>query len=621
MIITIWDSPIYPPSFRDAELVYTWNGYSEKGNTKSLFRFIEKNDDLIRSKYLGWVYELGEYEIKGKKVVDYFTFEDGFSYWWMTLFVEKSPWTQPSINDAIRLFALNEIIIKEKPSTIQLVSANHNLHLVIRNLCKEMSIAYVREKSEQTKKIPFKLLNIYRFLPYPIQSFFAAVSYLFNRWPLRKLGKIQWEGGGKSIFFCSYFFNMDSSKLSEGFFYSMQWEVLPALVSKMGFSKNWLQIYYAHPGLLNSSKAVEIAGSFNKKKEINGFHAFVDSFLSIKIFFKVMAKYFKLQIANMKLRYVKNAFKPSGTHFSLWPIMKNDWERTIAGPLAIYNLFFLELFDKALSAIPKQQKGLYLFENLSWESAFIHAWRKHSHGKLIAVAHATIRYWDIRYFFDLRAINASNDNRIPQADLFALNGKVAIDSFIKAGFPKEKIVSCEALRYLNFSEKYSTNIRSKAIGETLRILILGDYMPAGTENMLRLICKAKPFISRNMSLTIKPHPNYQILIHDFPELKLDVVNDQLYKILSNYDIVLSSNMTSASVDASLARLPVIIFLEEAELNFSPLRGNSNVYFVSDIQELVEALNNPNKEYEVNASINDFFFLDPALPKWKEILES
>jgi len=302
--------------------------------------------------------------------------------------------------------------------------------------------------------------------------------------------------------------------------------------------------------------------------------------------------------------------------------MKDDWHRTISGPLAIDNLFFLELFDKALSTIPKQQKGVYLFENLSWESTFIHAWRKHGHGKLIAVAHSTVRYWDIRYFFDPRAIGTTHlDNQMPQADFFALNGNVAIDSFINAGFPKEKIVSCEALRYLNFSETIIQKNKDKAASDSLRVLIWGDYMPSGTINMLLLISKSILSFSRDLSLSIKPHPNFQISPHDFPDLNLNVVNDQLYSILPNYDIAVSSNMTSASVDAALAGLPVIIVLEDAELNFSPLRGNSNVFFVSNTGELIEALNNFDKGVTSVEEVKDFFFLDPAMLRWKKILES
>jgi len=432
---------------------------------------------------------------------------------------------------------------------------------------------------------------------------------------------MSWKSGEQSVFLCSYFFCLDTRKLSEGHFYSSQWQELPSLINRMGLSQNWLQIFYAHAGVPNTSKAIEIAEILNKQNEINGVHAFVDSFVSIHIFLKVMVKYFKLQIAKMKLRQIKNAFIPVGTNFSLWPIMKNDWHRTISSSLAIDNLFFLELFDKALSTIPKQHKGVYLFENLSWESAFIHKWRKYGHGKLIAVAHATVRYWDIRYFFDPRAINAKLDNPLPQADFFALNGKAAIDSFINAGFPKEKIVSCEALRYLNFSETVIQNNKLKLTGNSLRILILGDYMPSGTINMLKLISKAISSFSREVSLYIKPHPNYQVSPKDFPDLKLTVLNDQLYSILPNFDIAVSSNMTSASVDAALAGLPVIIVLEDAELNFSPLRGNSNVFFVSDAGEIVEAINKFDKKLKVSTGVNNLFFLDPELPRWKKILES
>jgi len=620
MKFTIWDSPEHPPTTCDGELLYTWNGYVESGNILSLFKFIEKNDDLIRSKYLAWVYELGAFEIKGKKIVDYFTFEDGFSYWWMTLFVEKSPWTQPSIIDAIRLFALNEIINKEKPKTIKLVSPNPSLNLVIKNLCKELGVVYSWQKSKHAKSIPFGIKNIYRLLPLPIQSFIATFIYLFNRWPLREIGKIKFEGGENAIFFCSYFFNLEAKKMADGIFYSKQWGELPELIQKQEIQKNWLQLYYAYDDIPNAKKAVEFARKFNKILEINGFHSFLDTFLSFKLLLKVIRNYCKLLVRTKRLGNVEKAFIPKGTVISLWPIMKKDWARTLIGPLAIHNLFYLSLFDKGFSSIPQQKKGLFLFENLSWESAFIYMWRKHGHGQLVAVAHSTVRYWDTRYFFDSRAILSKDSNRLPQADFVALNGKLAIDNFIKSGYPKEEVVECEALRYLHFGNTLIKRKKEYKKGEPLSILILGDYMPTATINMLKILQEAVVINIKGVEFTLKPHPNYPVYPKDYPILNLGIVTDQLHTILNKYDMAVSSNMTSASVDASLAGLPVIIILENSELNFSPLRGNSKAIFVSNAAELSQAIHHCS--YNFNSErIDELFFLDQKLPRWKKILAS
>lgn len=538
----------------------------------------------------------------------------------MTLFVEKSPWTQPSIIDAIRLFALNEIIKKEKPKTIKFVSDNHNLNLVIKNLCKEIGVVYLWQKSKQTKKVPFGIKNIYRLLPFPIQSFITAFSYFFNRWPLREIGKIKFEGGENAVFFCSYFFNLEAKKMAAGIFYSKQWGELPDLIQKWDIQKNWLQIYYAHDDIPNAKKAVKFAREFNKIPEINGFHSFLDTFLSVKLLLIVFRNYCKLWVRTKRLGNVEKAFTPKGTVISFWPIMKKDWARTLIGPLAIHNLFNLSLFDKGFSIIPRQKKGLFLFENLSWESAFIYMWRKHGHGELVAVAHSTVRYWDTRYFFDSRAILSKDINRLPQADFVALNGKLAIDNFTKSGYPKEKVVECEALRYLHFGNTHIKTIKEKTKMGTLSILILGDYMPTATINMLKMLQEALEINIKDVEFTFKPHPNYSICTKDYPILNLEIVTDQLYTILHKYDMAVSSNMTSASVDASLAGLPVIIILENSELNFSPLRGNPKAIFVSNAVELSQAIHHCSFSFSSERN-DELFFLDQKLPRWKKILAS
>ena len=49
--------------------------------------------------------------------------------------------------------------------------------------------------------------------------------------------------------------------------------------------------------------------------------------------------------------------------------------------------------------------------------------------------------------------------------------------------------------------------------------------------------------------------------------------------------------------------------------------NSNVFFVSDAGEIVEVINKFDKGLKVSTGVNNLFFLDPELPRWKKILES
>ncbi len=291
------------------------------------------------------------------------------------------------------------------------------------------------------------------------------------------------------------------------------------------------------------------------------------------------------------------------------------------GPVAINNLLWIELFDEALHDLPHQKKGLYLCENQAWERALIHAWRKHGHGQLIAVAHSTVRFWDLRCFTDPRTVRSSDPYPMPQADLVALNGKAAVDAYLSVDYPKEAIVECEALRYGYLNDLRAGHPPRKAKEDAIRVLILGDYMPSATIKMLQLLEAAVPHISALATYTVKPHPNFMVTSADYPSLCLKVVMDPLEKILHDYDIAYSSNMTSAAVDAYLVGLPVVVMLDDTELNFSPLREQPDVRFVYSPEDLAEVLQRAGQGMIMSTEQNEFFFLDPELPRWQRLLSS
>src|SRR6266513_2814318 len=122
-------------------------------------------------------------------------------------------------------------------------------------------------------------------------------------------------------------------------------------------------------------------------------------------------------VMSIRLRSMKSAFRPNGSNLLLWPVLRGDWSDSMRGPAAVNNLLMIELFDEVLRSMPHQATGLYLCENQGWERAMIHAWRKHRHGRLIAVAHSTIRFWDLRYFTDPRTLHSEESHRIPRADV------------------------------------------------------------------------------------------------------------------------------------------------------------------------------------------------------------
>jgi surface carbohydrate biosynthesis protein (TIGR04326 family) len=272
--------------------------------------------------------------------------------------------------------------------------------------------------------------------------------------------------------------------------------------------------------------------------------------------------------------------------------------------------------------LPPQKKGLYLFENQAWERALIHAWRKNGHGQLIAVQHSMIRFWDLRYFPDPRTVRSSDPYPMPQADLVALNGKAAVDAYLSLDYPKQAIAECEALRYGHLNNIRAGRSSRKAKGSPVKVLIVGDYMSSANIRILQLLEAAAPQMSDSLAYTMKPHPNLPVKATEYPSLHLKVVTAPLGEILHDFDIAYCSNLTSAAVDAYLAGLPVVVVLDDTELNLSPLRGESGVSFVSTPEELAKALRTSTCECAAtNPNPSSFFFLNPELPRWSHLLDS
>lgn len=615
----LWDSSVEPPV--DRGLVYRWNGRAEQGGVHSLLRYVEVHGERLRRKYLAWIHQLGESRIAGTRLIDHLALEPGLSFWWMTLLVEKNLWKSPSITDAIRIFALEEILLEHRPRTLLLVSANRSLHEVLSGLCQDLGVGYQWERCAPRSTRQSVRRRVYRALPPALQALVSLVLYVRDRWPLRKAETAGWFEGDRSVLCCSYFVHLDRASCADGTFYSHHWEGLPRLLRDNGYQANWLQHYSRSSTVPGTRIAVDWVRRFNRNRQENGFHTFLDAFLSWHVVGRVLTRWLKLNVVSRRLRGLEHACRPHGTRFSLWPLVRADWHASICGPTAVSNLLWVELFDTALRRLPTQKRGLYLSENQAWERAFIHAWRKHGHGQLVAVTHSTVRFWDLRFYTDPRTLRSSDAFAMPQADLTALNGKTAIDAYRGMHHPEETIVECEALRYGYLNDLREMRPPRRANGDAIKVLILGDYLASSTIGMLQLLEAAVPRINARVAYTVKPHPSFMVGVADYPSLHLDVVKAPLGSILNDFDVAYSSNVTSAAVDASLAGVPVVVMLDETELNVSPLRGRLGVRFVSSPEELADALQNADQIGAANLERDEFFFLDLELPRWKRLLSS
>tara|TARA_Y100000768_G_C23985473_1_gene688567 strand:- start:2440 stop:4296 length:1857 start_codon:yes stop_codon:yes gene_type:complete len=592
-----------------------WKSFSNEkiSNIISMPEMIEQNPVELRAKYLDIIYELGQKKIGSTFIVDFFTIDKKFNYWWLTLINEKSNFAKSKwITDAISLIALEKFLEKNQFSSINLKTKNKNLVSSIQILCSQKNInfrySYIRDYS---KYFSFKFF-IKLFLPTKLKSTIWFINYLILRWKLKGIGLDKWKKSKGNTTFVSYLFNLNSRSLSTGIFHSNYWGKLPDIISRKKISTNWLHIYEPDKMLKNANEAKTYLKRFNNNPLQS--HVTIDTFLSLKIVSRTI-KHWMVIIRKGKTLLKKIDILEKKNY--LLPFLKKDLKESFYGHSSIKNLLYLNLIDLALTTISHQKKCIYLQENQGWEFGLLQSWRAAGHGKIIGSPHSTVRFWDLRYFSSINSFDLNNIFSPPRPDFVGLNGKLADNHFKKSHYPKNEIIGVEALRYnyLNQNKKnsYYKNNRKN-------LLILGDYIYENTNYQLRLIEEIYEKIKNDFYIIFKGHPNCKINLNKYSKIKINYeTSDDLSITLNHADLAFTSSETSASLDAYCYGLRVISYLNPRTLNINPLREVSDVDFVKNSAELLVALKNYQHKNENKKNVKSFFYTDVNLKSWINIL--
>jgi surface carbohydrate biosynthesis protein (TIGR04326 family) len=607
------------------EVLY-WKSYRQESSNTSIPEYVEENADRLRNRYISFIHDLGETNIHGKRIVEHLSIGNNFSFWWMSLLAEKSPFKSPRIYDCLRLFALEEILIEKKPSKLVLISSDVALIGSIKKLCFNRNIIFTSKKLKPTKRC-YSLRRLYDVLPYSLQGL-ISLRHIAYRWALRKVKKTEWASDNGSIFFCSYFYNLDASLCNKGIFYSRQWEIFPEYLGSLGKKMNWIHHFIDGPGMPDKKTTLQWIKYINENPHKQGFHSLLDSYLSYGVIRKVIYKWALLNVAAWRLNKISDSFNCKDSKAWLWPLLKNDWYASLIGAVAIKNCLWVELFDVVFKEMPQQSMGFYLWENQGWENAMLHAWNKHGHGKIIGVQHATVRFWSVNCFDDARIFNVPDVFNKPLPNNIAVNGSMAWKELLNSGYPEKRLLKVEALRYLylntvmqdklnakkktqDISSRHDTKIKTK-------ILVLGDITYKQTFRMLNLVERAINILNIELSITLKPHPACPFNNNDYPTLSFNCTDRHLSEIIQNYDLTFTGNTTSASLDVYIAGRAVVVYLDGEYFNLSPLRGVENVTFVVSAKELAATITSHASEKKTSVA-SDYFWLDTKFPKWNKII--
>lgn len=609
--ILIWDSDTNPQFHELTTILWRSFNTDKQSNLFSIPKMIEDNAEKLRDQYLSFIFQIGQAHTGKKKIIDYFEIRRGFSYWWMTQIVEKSYAKSSQPYEIIKFFALEDFI-GTKCKKIILHTANPLLKTTFQSWCRKAGMEFECHKLRD--KVPSKRL-LYRIFPRPVLAIIRLFTYVAPRWVLKKKAPLI---NNSDIVLINYLNNFDKQQLKQGIFQSAYWTDLPGYFTDIGVSYTWMHLLtdavFSHP-----RAAKEAIKNINHTPIETQWHELLDENLNSNIIFNVIKDYVYITIRAFFLRKDEGKFTPVGSKINFWQIIKEDWNDSFYGPAAISNYLHLNLFEEIFKNRKAAKIGFYLQENQGWEAAFIYAWKAAGNGKLVGIPHATVRFWDLRYFSDRRNFDSKERNSMPKPDLVALNGKAALNAYKSVDYPHKEVVEVEALRYLHLL--VSPNSRKDSFKETgkLKILILGDYVPSITHHQIQWLSDVIADLPTNTELIVKPHPNCPIHVDVYPDLKLKIDNSPISHLVKNCDVAYTSNITSAAVDAYFAGIPVVSVLNGGTFNMSPLRECEGVYFVFSSHDLAKVIKTAAKS-ATNFERTNYFTINPTIPLWKELVD-
>ena len=616
--VLIWDDESAPPVCDGT--VVLWRSFADSAETKliSVPALVEANADLLRSRYLTWVQEFGETPIRGRRIVDHLEMRPDFSFWWMTLFAEKCNYSKsPQIDDVIRLLAFEQWVDECCPTAITLISANAELAECMASLCQSVGISFSWQSRPTLKQSVSWTRRLYQKLPYLLQSLVWLLVYAFRRWPLRGSGLAEWRRSKAKITFFSFLFKQPPQFAEGGRFESRYWGHLPEELIKDGIVTNWLHIYAENDTLPCAADAADAISQFNSAGEGKQIHVTLDSFLTLKILFKIVHEFFYVWRMGRKLMPAHSESKI--TKIDLWPLYRVEWKRSFSGPLAMSSVLNLNLLECATNYLNIQQVGVYLQENQAWEFALVYAWKAAGHRRLIGFPHSTVRFWDLRYFFSPRNYIDDDSNGLPKPEQIAVSGLAVKDALIAGGYPEDRLVMVESLRYFHLLNSGNGHRIRQQIDFPFHVLVMTDILEKNTDRQVRLLEASSQFLPADTIYTVKPHPAGSFDPDKYPRIRVKVSKKPISDLLSDCHVAYSSSVTSATIDAYCAGIPVVSMLDPSTLNLSPLRGYTGAVFASTPKELAEALVVcATQQLPENPSFR-LFNLDVDLPRWRKLL--
>ena len=589
-----------------------WQKGLKKKNDIDILEYIEKKPKKYRNIYLNFIENLNEKKIdigREKFKINHYMTVDGFESFKYTSVYEKCNWSKSFyINELLKCYAIKELIIKYKPSFININLKNYSPTLkILESILKKYKI----DNNLSLKKNSFIFSNKFFFLKI-LKCLISYSLFILKNYKIKNHRSKTWINFNSDKLFISYLNNEDVENIKKNSEISSYWGNLSNSIKK---NKKISWIYFCtstgkYFEQFNISKTV-----FKKNKKFkNQIHINFYDFLNIKNILKSISIWFIFLYRLRKIKNLNNFFIDESQKVNNAYYLKKDFILSFYSFDMIQNILIFLTFREILQKISKKKKCFYLFERAPWEISLIKNLRKFDHGKIYAVGHSTISTWDLRYSKNMKT--NSKKASINEPDYFIVNGSDMMSKVQDMGYNKKRIINAEALRYQYLYKIKKNKVKIK--NKKLKALLILDIDKEIAFKQLKLAEKLVDDFDK-IILKIKMHPTYDIKKFSSNKIRQNFSLKTLKELFSDCHIIISSNITSANSEAVFLNIPVFCFNDPNNINLSPILDNKLINFFSDYMDLKNLLEKKIYLKKIKDKKKEIFNLDKKNRNWISII--
>jgi len=623
----LWCSPEHapPPGYFTVHWAQYISEQEHKAGNISLPEMINEDASYWKPRYLSWLETVGKSPCGTMTVVDTLLIRPGLSYWWMTIPSDFSFSSTSIAYATLRLWALAQIAEAHHVEELRVVGADAALEEVLSLWCHRTGrqitiIAEELTSKDKSRNESFRS-RIEKRLPALVNGLgHLALQYCYYFTTHRpELPSETTDDPAVTV--VDYFANLDVEAAQKATYASNYWGPLAPTLPQWGITVNWIHIEVTSVALPNVYSARAAIRGLNRGNS-SSHHVLLQDYLTLRVGFKAAAQYLRIRRITKQVP-TRLLWVDTVSGLDIYPLVRSSLHSDFKGMGAARNALWLSLFEEALPLQPVQGSCIYLMEKQPWELALLQTRMTRGGGPSIGVAHVPVQTWDFRYALGSSSDSAENGQTLPTPSRVAVVDPKSKDIMIANGLEPLAIVKVEALRFLS---RDSTNTVASHMQadefSNLRVLVFGEYDALMCARQLQLLEEIAPLARDSYSFTFRPHPASGILQWSLPEEVSLSEALTAGEDLAECDVVLCSNVSSASLDASLRGIPILMLRDGRGFSGSSLIAGPSVTYVDDVADVIGALGEI--EFGVGPrSVDQIYsmYLDDGLARWRALLDS